>query len=379
MEHYDVLIIGGGPAGAITGIELQKKGYHTCIIDKEAFPRTKLCGGLLTQKSMDLITAHCPRMDTTAFIVEQTETVDFYYQGKKVNTFPTRARYYLTERILLDTQLILEYQKQGGKLVPNVRIMPGHIDLKKNTVTTGLEKFSYKYLVGADGCNSVVCKAAKIRRHDFLCLEGNIPRDPKKKKELRIYFGVAKRGYGWYFPKKEHYCTGMGGYESGKSIRAKASRFFSEALDQQVEQVKGAFIPSGRKLSRRKLPKNALLVGDAAGFTDPITGEGLYFAMHSGILAADAIHNSAKRKNKNPRRQYHKNTLTIRKNICAARFWQSVLYFPPIFNAFMKHLETHTTFALFYLERVIATGEFNYSNFLWVYFRKIRSVHQVLP
>ena len=69
MQSYDVLIIGGGPAGAMTGIELQKKGFSTCIIDKASFPRTKLCGGLLTQKSMDLVTRHCPGLDPEDFIV----------------------------------------------------------------------------------------------------------------------------------------------------------------------------------------------------------------------------------------------------------------------------------------------------------------------
>jgi flavin-dependent dehydrogenase len=111
-------------------------------------------------------------------------------------------------------------------------------------------------------------------------------------------------------------------------------------------------------------------VGDAAGFADPVTGEGIYYAMRSGLLAAHAIDASAKNKKRNALRLYNKDARTIRKNIRAALFWQKILYYPPVFRAFMKHLQTHKNFAFFYLEKVIATGEFNYRNFVRVYFSR---------
>ena len=372
MQGYDVLIIGGGPAGAMTGIGLQKRGYKTCIIDKQSFPRTKLCGGLLTQKSMDLITRHYPGLKPEDFIVEQTGTADFYFEGNKVNRFQTNAVYYLTERTIFDDLLIRYYLEQGGTIMQNIVIKAGDIHFKENAVTVDTKKVRYKFLVGADGCNGVLCRAAGIKRHDYLCMEGYVPRDPGKEKELRIFFGIARKGYGWYFPKKEHYCTGMGGIGAGRVIRDQATRFFRQVSDHQPEGVKGAFIPSGRKLNIRRLPKNTLPVGDAAGFADPISGEGLYYAMLSGILAADAISNSAKSKNRNALRLYNKNVLPIRQNIRAALFWQKILYFPPVFRAFMKHLQTHTNFARFYLEKVIATGEFDYRNFVRVYLTRVR-------
>ncbi|MDD3101383.1 MAG: geranylgeranyl reductase family protein [Bacteroidales bacterium] len=377
MQSYDVLIIGGGPAGAMTGIELQKKGFSTCIIDKASFPRTKLCGGLLTQKSMDLVTRHCPGLDPEDFIVERAHTVDFYYEGKQVNRFHTNAVYYLTERMLFDDRLIRYYLEHGGKIMQHIAIKQGDIHFRDNAITIDSKKVGYTYLVGADGCSGVLSKTAHIRRHDYLCLEGNLPRDPDKEKELRIYFGVAKKGYGWYFPKKEHYCTGMGGIGSGSTLRDQANRFFNQVSDLPVQQVKGAFIPSGKRLKARHIPNNVLPVGDAAGFADPVTGEGIYYAMRSGLLAAHAIDasaknkkTSAKNKKRNALRLYNKDARTIRKNIRAALFWQKILYYPPVFRAFMKHLQTHKNFAFFYLEKVIATGEFNYRNFVRVYFSR---------
>ncbi|HBG52941.1 MAG TPA: hypothetical protein DDW70_01825 [Rikenellaceae bacterium] len=373
-KEFDVLIIGGGPAGAMTGIELCRKGYSTCIIDKEIFPRPKLCGGLLTQKSTDLLARYCPGLDPLEFVVEQAQTVDFYFQDKKVNRFTTREVYYFTERTIFDHLLVQYYLKLGGRMIQQVALRPGDIDFGKNTVTAGTGKIYYKYLVGADGCNGVLSRAAKIKRHDFLCLEACFPRDPHNEKEFRIYFGLANMGYGWYFPKKEHYCVGMGGEESGKAISDKARRYFREALNSQSAQVedfavKGALLPSGRKLNTRRLPKNSLLVGDAAGFADPVTGEGIYYAMLSGVQAAGAIDASAKNKKRNVLKRYNKSVWPIRKDIRAARFWKRILYYPPILRAFMKHIQTHTNFVRFYLKKVIATGEFNYRNFLRVYLK----------
>ncbi|MBP6867878.1 MAG: geranylgeranyl reductase family protein [Bacteroidales bacterium] len=377
-KEFDVLIIGGGPAGAMTGIELRRKGYSTCIIDKETFPRPKLCAGLLTQKSIDLLAVHCPGLDPSDFVVEQAQTLDFYFQDKKVNSFTIPVKYYLTERTIFDNLLIQYYLKLGGKLLQQVALKTADIDLKKSTVTAGVDKICYKYLVGADGCNGIVCRAAKIRRHDILCLEGNIPRDPLKEKEFRIYFGLAKMGYGWFFPKKEHYCVGMGGEESGKAISNKTARFFQEVQNRQSAQagdygLKGAFAPSGRRLNTGKLPKNTLLVGDAAGFTDPVTGEGIYYAMRSAVLAAGAIDASAKRNKRNVAGRYNKSVRPLRQNIRAARFWKRILYYPPIMKTYIEHMEKHTGFAPFYLERVVATGEISYRNFLWVYFTRVRS------
>ncbi|HOZ20065.1 MAG TPA: NAD(P)/FAD-dependent oxidoreductase [Bacteroidales bacterium] len=399
-KEFDVLIIGGGPAGAMTGIELRKKGYSTCIIDKETFPRPKLCAGLLTQKSIDLLAMHCPGLKSSEFVTEQAQTVDFYFNGKIVNRFATQVNYYFTDRTIFDNLLIQYYLKLGGKLLQQVALKTADIDLKKNTVTAGVDRICYKYLVGADGCNGVVCRTKKIKRHDFLCLERTLPRDPLKEKEFRIYFGLAKMGYGWFFPKKEHYCVGMSAEEPGPKILDKSRHFFREVLSRQGAgagefsrqgagagefsrqaeggagaegaALKGALLPSGRRVNMGKLPKNALLVGDAAGFVDPVTGEGIYYAMRSGVLAAGAINASAKRKKRNVLGSYYKSTRPLRQNIRAALFWKRILYFPPVLKVFMKQLETHTGFARFYLERVIATGEVSYRNFVPFYFGRVR-------
>lgn len=367
MLKFDIVIIGGGPAGSITGIKLQKKGYRTCIIDKSEFPREKLCGGLITQKTLDLILTSCPEIDPSDFIVEKTDSVDFYLGEYKITTFKTDIEYYFTERKILDNILIQEYKKNGGAVFENERIVQSQIDFENNTISTESKTWIYNFLVGADGCNGVLNKKNKIKRDDFFCIEGEILRDPKKEKEFRIYFGVAKKGYGWYFPKKQYYSVGIGGDNVNKTIPKQADRFFYQLGIKKMENKKGAFIPSGRLSDFSMLYHNTLVVGDAAGFIDPITGEGLYYAILSGVIAADSIDIARDNNDKSVLSYYLLMVKQIRKEIKIALLLQKVLYFPLVLRLFMRHLKNHKSFALFYLEKVMSTNDYNYINFIWSY------------
>ena len=113
-------------------------------------------------------------------------------------------------------------------------------------------------------------------------------------------------------------------------------------------------------------------MGDAAGFVDPITGEGLYFALISGLYAAHAINSANLDSTKSAKNQYSLKVKSLRKNISVALFLHKVLYFPLILKLFMKYLKNHKSFALFYLEKVMSTNDFNYKNFFWSYILRNR-------
>jgi len=359
---YDIVIIGGGPSGSMTGISLQKKGYKTCIVDKSEFPRGKLCGGLITKKTLDLIIANCPQINPDDFIVEKTNRVDFYFGSNKVTTFETKTDYYFTERKTFDNILIHEYKRLGGEVFENVRVKLDSIELENNLIRTEKITFKFRFLVGADGCNSVLTRKVGINRYDYLCVEGECDRNPDHKKDFRIYFGVAKNGYGWYFPKKDYYSVGIGGDNSKGNILKQANVFFSQSGFDSIKNQKGAFIPSGKRFDFSKLHNNTIVVGDAAGFVDPITGEGLYFALISGIFAANAIDIANNNRDISARNKYLSEIKSLRKNISMALFLHKILYYPFILRLFMKRLETHHSFALFYLEKVMSTNDFNYQN-----------------
>lgn len=369
MEHYDIIIIGGGPAGSMTGITLQKKGYKTCIIDKSAFPRDKLCGGLLTVKTMELIRDYCPGLDPDDFVVAKTNKVDFYLGQTKVNTFDTVNTYYLTERKVFDLTLIEEYKKNGGILFEKERVKPADIDFNNCTIQTDSKKWSYTYLVGADGCNSMLLRKTGVKRSFNYCIEGEAPRDSDTKEEIKIFFGVARNGYGWYFPKKEYDCVGIGGENAGKTILKQAKQFFHQ-LGLEADNQKGAPIPSGKHPDMSGLPDNTLVVGDAAGLIDPITGEGIYYALLSGVYAARAIDATIHSQSGSAAVYYSICMKQLRKNSDGALRLQKILYLPFILSWFIKRLRRKPSFGLFYLEKVISTNELNYSNFIRVYLRQ---------
>ncbi len=367
MWKFDVIIIGGGPSGAMSGIELQKKGIKTCIIDKSTFPREKLCGGLLTQKSIDLIKKYCPDIKREDFIVEKTNELDFYHKGQKVTTFKTSIAYFFMERKTFDFLLIQKYKRLGGTLFENKRIRKDNINLKGNAIHIDTEIFSYKVLIGADGCNSILTKKKQIKRFDSFCLEGELKKESIEEKELSIYIGGVKNGYGWYFPKKDYYSVGIGGDNSNKSLKKQAELFFEKISSKNISNIKGAFIPSGRLFNHKKLNNNTLIVGDAAGYTDPITGEGLYYALLSGIYAAEAINETIQLNVLDFKKTYLKKTRLIRKNIRYALFLQKILYYPPVLSLFMSSIKNHRSFVLFYLDKVVSTNKYNYKNFIGLY------------
>lgn len=365
MTKFDIVIIGGGPAGSMTGIRLQKMGYRTCLIDKAVFPRTKLCGGLLTQKSIDLIAAQCPGLNPADFVVEETNSVDFYFKNERVTTCTTEQGYFFTERKNFDHRLVQSYVQAGGTLLENTRIKTEAIDLQANTLRVDDENIGFDFLVGADGCNSILGKKLQLQRHDSFCIEGELDKATRQDKEFRIYFGVAKNGYGWYFPKNNYYSVGIGGDNADKRVRMQADQFFADLSKGPIKQVKGAPIPSGKAISLSKLPPNCLLVGDAAGYIDPITGEGLYYALQSGVLAADAIDRASKAGTKNASKDYLKLVEPIRKELRFAFRLQQILYWPFVLRWFMNYLKTHQSFARFYLEQVMSTNQSSYNRFIW--------------
>lgn len=369
MKHYDVIIIGGGPAGTMAGIALQKNGYKSCIIDKSAFPRNKLCGGLLTVKTLQLLRKECPEIDSDRFIVKQTNRVHFYLGSQFVNSFQMKEPCYLTERTLFDHLLIEEYRCNGGELIENRRVKPADIHFTSQTLQAGQERLGYSYLVGADGCNSVLLKKRGKKNYNYFCIEGAIPSDPGIQDEMKIFFGLSGSGYGWQFPKEGYDCVGVGGAHNKRNILQQADHFFRQQ-GIEPENRKGAPIPSGKLPNLRGLPDNVLLVGDAAGFADPITGEGIYLALLSGLHAGKAIDASVNDSRKSAANHYGALLKPLRKNIAAAFRLQKILYRPFILKQFMHHLTKRPSFGLFYLEKVIATNEYDYRSFIPAYFLK---------
>lgn len=113
-NKFDVIVIGGGPAGTSCGIELRKKNYKTCIVDKKIFPQEKLCGGLITQKTIDLLKSFDLSVKTSDFYCRISNKIEVYNSNERLNSININISYYFTDRFVFDNLLTNEYKRYNG-------------------------------------------------------------------------------------------------------------------------------------------------------------------------------------------------------------------------------------------------------------------------
>ena len=304
---YDVVIIGGGPAGSTSGYLLSKAGLKVIIIDKARFPRQKLCGGLLTQKTAQLINS---LFHETVDSLRKKEIINFessyyevFFRNRCIAKIHHRSMpFYYVDRSVYDNFFLQKAKEEDAE------ILEGEIavstDYRKNEIVTSSGKtLRSKYIIGADGVYSRVRRELFFeRRNSDLWQRGlatafEIFVERKKVRNApdsysRIFYGIVKWGYAWVFPNKDRIVIGLGGLniKNGKEMLNSFREFLSSlGLSNCSEiRVQGHAVPYGNFL-KNPVRESTLLVGDAAGFADPLLGEGIYYAHKSAQLASLAI------------------------------------------------------------------------------------------
>jgi geranylgeranyl reductase family protein len=289
VERFDVAVVGAGPAGSVTAYRLARAGARVMLLDKARFPRDKPCGGGLTLRA---VTELPYSVDPVVEDVVTRVTCGLRY-GRPFNRQGRTALCLMTQRRRLDHFLVERAQEAGASFRDGVRV-----EVQSDTrVDVNGTWFDVDAVVGADGANGLTARTLALGGDIVpgVALEGNVrygvvPRELYRGRMV-IELAIMPGGYGWIFPKGDHVNVGVGGWATeGPQLRERLGEFcIKYGIDPaDATDVRGHRLPlrrPGTKLARGR----ALLVGDAAGLVDPVSGDGIYEALVSARIAAEAI------------------------------------------------------------------------------------------
>lgn len=297
--NFETVIVGAGPAGCACALELLRLGHSCCIVDKRTFPRDKLCGGLFTDKASKALeevvgTEGLTRILQESQCVQESRFVLCNGTKKIVACNPER-HIRLIDRRRFDKALLDLVVLEGGMVITGEEVVAVDFDARYIKSRSGLE-VGYDYLVAADGALSVVGRLTgdnwKKRHKQSLCLEINVDSKDYSCDGVCIYFGIVPKSYAWTFPKGDKTCIGLvklpgTDFDVNRTFREFLEELNVKNLDSYP--FNGAMIPIGCCPRRPVYGEYVLFAGDAAGLVQPLTGEGIYYALSSGRDAADSI------------------------------------------------------------------------------------------
>lgn len=297
MMDCDVLVVGAGPGGSSAASKLAKNGLKTIIIDKKDFPRVKPCGNLISGYCLSLLDEKIPdeiiRCNINSATVEYKHKVKIDFENP-IGVF--------VERYDFDNHLLKCAISNGAEFLAKSKV--DKIEKKEEKTVTTLqsgEKICSKFVVGADGATGATSRYVRKNKYkkweQCLAFYCEIPRKhfmtDFSSLEEGIYVDVKTMigGYAWFFSEGPILNVGLGSsLLLSKGLRKKFDSYIQDRLlDKQIKFCGKAHpLPIGG-IPRTVAKDGVLLIGDAAGSIDPVSGEGIGFAVHSGQLAASAI------------------------------------------------------------------------------------------
>lgn len=298
MSHFDIAVVGGGPAGAWTAFHLATRGARVAVLDA-SHPREKPCGGGLSARALDLLRPLGPSRPlpgvtiATGNFSDGRADIDIELPPAAANT-PALV---VVSRRELDGTLLDAARDAGAELIAE-RATSLETHDHGWTIRTSKGKVTCDRLVGADGANSLVRRSVtkSFPRHALSIASGYYV-DGLSRSRIDIVFTQSPAGYLWAFPRPDHLAVGVGAQAddttSAQLFEMAAAWIAREpGADRHTLTRYSWPIPSLSEADlnqERSAGDRWLLVGDAAGLVDPITREGIYYALASAQLAADSL------------------------------------------------------------------------------------------
>ncbi len=303
MNSYDVLIVGGGPAGSTLAYSLKNSGLKIGILDKQSFPRQKICAGWVTPEVMRVLNLDLEDyaksnilQKISGFKISQLgqKQVESHYPGEPVS--------YGIRRIEFDDYLL---QRCGAELL----LEQAFKKMEKNSDGWLVnDLYQAKLVIGAGGHYCPVARAIDSKGISELAVvaqEAEFEMNAEQKQNCTIkeeipelFFTPDLMGYGWVFRKGDYLNIGLG--REDKSKLSSHVKDFCEYLTAQgkipadvTAKYNGHAYLLYNHAVREMVADNVLLIGDSAGLAYPQSGEGIRPAVESAMLAADVIRDCA--------------------------------------------------------------------------------------
>jgi geranylgeranyl reductase len=301
MERFDVVVVGGGPAGATAAHELASRGVSVLLLDKAG--RIKPCGGAVPPQLLrdfdvpeSLMVA---RIHSARIISPRGRNVDIPVGDGFVG---------MVDRDVFDEWLRVRATQAGAVRRTGIfqsleRADDGDVVIKYTWGRSRHDESAYvkaRYVVGADGALSAVARQAvpqaqEVERvfayHEIIESPTNpaVDFDPTR---CDVYYrgALSPDFYAWIFPHGKTTSVGTGSFEQGFTLKKAVDDLRQQTGMDACRTIRreGAPIPL-RPLSRWDDGRNVVLAGDASGVVAPASGEGIFYAMTGGRHAAEAV------------------------------------------------------------------------------------------
>lgn len=389
VSDHDVIVVGAGPGGATTATALAQQGHDVLLIDRQAFPRDKICGDAISLGCVQIMNdlgmaskirgavsrGEFHRLDGMRLVGPSghTLTADF-------KRGPNGEESYVAPRIYFDALIQQQAVESGATflqaevkepLLENNRVV-GVLARENGAVKT----YRAPVVVGADGVTSTIMRHLRpdegqhVDMHRAVALRAYVEGIELYPHEVEFFlYDDILPGYAWIFPTADNAANiGLGmRLDRFRSLRKNLKKMLQDFLAMPAIRER---LPSGHTLrdvaiwqlnfgSQARLQHaydGALLVGDAAGFINPLTGGGIHNALISGCLAADTISEAFQTGN------FSREALSIYERRCDEAMWsvmrKSFLYqrvllnYPRVVDFLIRYLGRHGGVAKTFLSKL---------------------------
>ncbi len=322
MSEHDVIVVGGGPGGATTATALAQRGHDVLLVDRHTFPRDKICGDAISQGCIRIMND----LGMSARIEEAVARGEFYQlDGMRLigpSGYTLQAEFshgvngeksYVAPRVFFDAVIQQHAVDSGAKFLQAEVKAP----LIENGTVVGVQArengevkaYRSRVVVGADGVTSTIMRALRpeveqhVDKHRAVALRAYVKGMELYPHEVEFFlYEEILPGYAWIFPAGDGIANiGLGmRLDRFRSLKKNLKKMLQEFLempdiraripaDTDIRDVAIWQLNFGSQKRLRHAFDGALLVGDAAGFINPMTGGGIHNALISGQLAAETI------------------------------------------------------------------------------------------